>query len=302
MSSSWSEETQQRVEANKATALAKLKAKQTTASASPNEQGHAPPLPPKTPGESTGAGVVPESVPFPEATGKRARWAKPIFEYDLSKMVDSRGGFLLDDEDDKNEQERKKFKFEDAAKINYDPPVSLDPSQNPKCKDCGSIEIDPQFHQIFHLAICHKCKEAKPEKYSLITKTEAKEDYLLTDPELKDTELLPHWSKPNPRKSTWNNMMLYVREMVEEYAFRKWGDEEGLDAEWEKRESEKRKKKDKKFKEKLADMRKRTFTSTWDNKKTQHDHVFGDAIYDPQSGNTVQKCQICGLRLESEEF
>ncbi|EIE83484.1 hypothetical protein RO3G_08189 [Rhizopus delemar RA 99-880] len=32
--------------------------------------------------------------------------------------------------------------------------------------------------------------------------------------ELKDTELLPHWSKPNPHKSTWNDMMLYVREMV----------------------------------------------------------------------------------------
>lgn len=32
--------------------------------------------------------------------------------------------------------------------------------------------------------------------------------------ELKDEELLPHWSKPNPHKSTWNDMMLYVREMV----------------------------------------------------------------------------------------
>lgn len=32
--------------------------------------------------------------------------------------------------------------------------------------------------------------------------------------ELKDPELLPHWSKPNPHKSSWNDMMLYVREMV----------------------------------------------------------------------------------------
>lgn len=32
--------------------------------------------------------------------------------------------------------------------------------------------------------------------------------------ELKDPELLPHLSKPNPHKSTYNDMMLYVREMV----------------------------------------------------------------------------------------
>lgn len=37
--------------------------------------------------------------------------------------------------------------------------------------------------------------------------------------ELKDPELLPHWSKPNPHKSSWNDMMLYVREMVIERFF-----------------------------------------------------------------------------------
>ena len=47
-------------------------------------------------------------------------------------------------------------------------------------------------------------------------------------------------------------MMLYVRYMVEEYAFKKWGSEQGLDEEDERREAQKKDKKDKKFKEKLA--------------------------------------------------
>ncbi|RUP49386.1 XPA protein C-terminus-domain-containing protein [Jimgerdemannia flammicorona] len=111
-------------------------------------------------------------------------------------------------------------------------------------------------------------------------------DYLLTDSELRDPELLPHLSKPNPHKATWNNMMLYVRQMVcdiaflvminrmatmqltdiyvciyivlsnalqvEEYAFKKWGSAEGLDAEYERRQSEKKRKKEVEFKKKLA--------------------------------------------------
>lgn len=56
-------------------------------------------------------------------------------------------------------------------------------------------------------------------RYSLLTKTEAREDYLLTDPELKDNELLPHLERPNLQKATWNNMMLYLRYQVKEYAF-----------------------------------------------------------------------------------
>jgi len=69
---------------------------------------------------------------------------------------------------------------------------------------------------------------------------------------LNDAEALPHLSKQNPYKATWNNMMLFVREQVEEFAFKKWGGEEGLDEEYEKRENIKKKRKDKKFKTKLA--------------------------------------------------
>jgi DNA-repair protein complementing XP-A cells len=56
-------------------------------------------------------------------------------------------------------------------------------AQGKKCRECGSLEIDWQWDEVFGCAVCGKCKEKLPERYSLLTKTEAKDDYLLTDRE-----------------------------------------------------------------------------------------------------------------------
>lgn len=111
------------------------------------------------------------------------------------------------------------------------------------------------------------CKKKFPEKYSLLTKTECKEvrtkrsrlicrlsqDYLLTDPELKDEDLLPHLLRPNPYASTYSNMMLFLRVQVEKVAWDKWGGEEGLDKEWERREQFKKRKREEKFEQGLRE-------------------------------------------------
>lgn len=54
-------------------------------------------------------------------------------------------------------------------------------TKNPKCQECGSVELDFQLHRVFGVGVCPKCKVDNPDKYSLLTKTECKEDYLLTD-------------------------------------------------------------------------------------------------------------------------
>jgi DNA-repair protein complementing XP-A cells len=59
--------------------------------------------------------------------------------------------------------------------------LSLDESLNPKCKVCGTQEIDFTFNKVFNTNVCAKCKHEHPERFSLLTKTECKEDYLLTD-------------------------------------------------------------------------------------------------------------------------
>jgi DNA-repair protein complementing XP-A cells len=45
------------------------------------------------------------------------------------------------------------------------------------------LEIDWKWEEQLRCQICHSCKDKYPEKYSLLTKTEAREDYLLTDRE-----------------------------------------------------------------------------------------------------------------------
>lgn len=135
--------------------------------------------------------------------------------------------------------------------------------------------------------------------------------------ELKDGELLPHLNKPNPHKSHWHDMMLFLRYQVEEYAFTtKWGSAEALDAEFAKRESEKKKRKEDKFKSKLQELKKKTRTEAFRrNLKNggrggqfgdavgsgKHEHEWGLAV-ENEDGISVKACVECGMEVEELVF
>ncbi|KAI0005446.1 hydrophilic protein [Russula compacta] len=248
----------------------------------------------------------PTAPPKNASSGKLQRDARlgKYFDYDLSKMVNSKGGFLVEDDkevdDDLKSKERERER--QRAMQSLDPPIYLDSSRNPKCHDCGSVDIDQTYRKIFRCLVCNKCMNEKVEKYSLLTKTECKEDYLLTDSELRDEELLPHMLKANPHKSTFANMMLYCRYQVEEFAWKKWGSPEVLDAEWERRTAEKKKKKNKKFEQGLQELRKRTREGVWQKRKdAEHKHEFSETTTN-EDGVEVQMCHECGFTIEVEEF
>ncbi|CAK5264763.1 unnamed protein product [Mycena citricolor] len=241
-----------------------------------------------TPATSNSPTAAGPSKPKPLAPN--VRFGK-YFEYDLSKMVNSKGGFLVEDGQEVDEELIRKEKERERQRIqkNMEPPVFLDPDLNPKCRECGTISIDHAYRKTFGCLVCKNCQNDNPEKYSLLTKTECKQDYLLTDPELRDEEVLPHMLKANPHKSTFANMMLYVRYQVEEFAWKKWGSPEALDAEYEKRVAEKSKKKNRKFEDSLRDLRRRTKESSWQRRKdSEHKHVFGPSRTD--RGESGQQC------------
>ena len=264
-------------------------------------------------------------------------------------MTDTKGGFLSVDDDPNNramahaQQEEKpagmtmkewerlqllrKLRQQKAGP--FEPGISAleAEAKNRKCRECGSLEIDFQWEEVFNICLCNLCKDKFPDKYSLLTKTEAREDYLLTDPELKDEKLLPRLERPNPHKSTWNNMQLYLRFQVEEYAFsdRKWGSSEALDAEFEKRQAETKRRKEKKFKDKLADLKKRTLFDAHKRQRAtmlkgsdrnaageanfgdrieggKHVHEWGRSVQDPETGMSVKRCTDCGMEVEELEF
>ncbi|KAI0113527.1 XPA protein C-terminus-domain-containing protein [Nemania sp. FL0031] len=309
-----------------------------------------------------------EDGPEKEGAIRPARKFTKFVDYDFGKMTDTKGGFLSAEDDPWNkamsgpsgsggvngkdgkggpeaaveerpkgmtvqEWERlqllKKLRRQKAGPFEPGMSALADETERKKCRECGNLEIDFVWEEVFGCAVCNACKEKIPEKYSLLTKTECREDYLLTDPELKDAELLPHLSRPNPHKSHWHDMMLFLRYQVEAYAFEtKWGSAEALDAEFERREADKKRRKEAKFKEKLLDLKKRTRTDAYLRGQGRFDKgdlrggaapgkkaKFGDTVVDGgkhvhewgrvienEEGLTVKTCTTCGMEVEELEF
>lgn len=290
-----------------------------------------------TPATQRNARTQPDAARPLEAIQPARNMAKYI-EYDFSKMTDTKGGFLTADDDPHNkamhsnegdlkpssmtqkEWERQQLlrSLRNQKAGPFEPGISAAKDQNTRsCRECETLEVDWKWLDVFDLAVCNACKEKFPEKYSLLTKTEAREDYLLTDPELKDENLLPHLERPNPHKSTWHNMFLYLRCQVEEYAFseKRWGSAEALDAEFGRRESDKKRRKENKFKSRLADLKKRTRVEAHQRSRKggggnfgddlgdgKHTHEFGRPVDHPDTGMPVKKCTICGLEVEELEL
>ena len=284
------------------------------------------------------------------------KFAKYV-DYNLTNMTDTKGGFLSVEDDpynpvlhsagrpqDKNGQDgieqmpphmtREEWERHQVLKTlrrqkagPFEPGISVlkDKQEQKRCRECSSLEIDHVWAEVFKLYVCAACKERLSEKYSLLTKTECKEDYLLTDGELRDEELLPHLSKSNPHKSHWHDMMLFLRCQVEEYAFsdKKWGSPEKLDEEFERRQRAKKERKEKKFREKLTELKKKTRTDTFRREKGmdvdgdgtryrpkkfgdklaggRHVHEWGN-LAERGDGVTVRACAGCGMEVEEMVF
>lgn len=254
-----------------------------------------------------------EKIAKPTEGGIKASIKKADYiEYDFATMKDTRGGFIsLEDApnplsantDSKTLEEWKERQKQQHVVRELAPP--LDISQAPKCYECSSLEIDPNLYLNFNqVRVCRPCQKKMPEKYSLLTKTECREDYLLTDPELKDTSLLPRIEKPNPHG--FSRMQLFLRFQVEEFAWKKWGSSEGLDKEWERREAMRIQRRDKKYNEKITEMRKKTRAEEYTRKLRngealgeRHVHDWSAPLAVPGDLHTVKRrCIDCGLETE----
>lgn len=287
--------------------------------------------------------------PKPLETIKPARnfEKKAYIEYDFAKMSDTKGGFITTEDDPHNkalqaalsldgkpdhmtlkewEIRQRQLSLKSRKEGPYQPGLSVlrDKTAEDKCHECQSLEIDFKWADVFKCLVCNKCKEEYPDKYSMLTKSEAREDYLLTDPELKDEGLLPHLEKPNPHRSSWQPMMLYLRYQIEEYAFsdKKWGSPENLDNEFENRAGVSKKRKEDKFKTSLLELKKKTRVDAWKRRREEaekgigvggaeqsfgtdvtgkggrHVHEWGRAVTDRETGLESRKCLGCGQEVE----
>lgn len=119
------------------------------------------------------------------------------------------------------------------------------------CSECmGTAGIDQKLLVNYKVAVCGSCRHAQEEKYKLITKTNGKEKYLLTDHQLSK---LPHMSVSNPRKMGWNDMKLYLSLQLQQRCYARWGNAEGLERERARRKAEAEKRRRKKARKRAAE-------------------------------------------------
>ena len=232
-------------------------------------------------------------------------------EFDLSKIQDTKGGFFIPKAIEEATLDSTTVLPAPAKVAQFESTRALD--EDLKCSHCPSIDLDWKLCDYYNVLVCKKCRTERPDEYSLLTKTECKQDYLLTDEELMDKSEMPHQIKKNPHKSTYSNMLLYLRKQVEAFAWKKWGSPEGLDAEFAKRDAVTAARKEKALKKKAVELRRKTRTSLWDATqlnlkkgggtlaKGDHEHDFGEA--EKVNEELMQQvCKICGIKQVFEEF
>jgi DNA-repair protein complementing XP-A cells len=155
---------------------------------------------------------------------------------------DTGGGFLLEED----EEEGATVGGRDFKTVEDDAPAL--PDERMVCVECRKRFAESFLFSKFSFSVCDQCRDPK-EKHSLITKTEAKQRYLLKECDFGERggEPLPFILKRNPHGSYRTDMHLYLAIQVEVRAHEVWGGEEGLEEERERKREAREKKKEKKY-------------------------------------------------------
>lgn len=164
-------------------------------------------------------------------------------------------------------------------------------SQEP-CQDCGNLTIVEQWRDTFKVNVCWEClKAGTSEKYKLISKTKAKEEFLVSDNDMYTLQCI---EKKNPNKPEWGNMKLYLRTQVEQLSDRKYGSHEKREIARQKRQVISIERKIKSSKRLLEQEHQppRYKIPKRAPERPKHVHRF----------NPDNECEECGMKVAFEEF
>ena len=210
------------------------------------------------------------------------------------KVVDSGAGFFID------EEEEEAF---DPANVKELPAPILKPDQ-PVCEECGKDFADSFLFRTFDFVVCDECKETERDgKHELITKTDAKNTFLLKDGDFERREpALKFIVRKNPHNSRWGDMKLFLRSQVEERALEVWGTEEALEKQHAEREAKKEKAKVKKFNKQIKALRMQVRGSLFKKDLSGHTHEFGEEGYDEEEDEYFKECKTCNFVQRYEKL
>ncbi|XP_038146798.1 DNA repair protein complementing XP-A cells [Cyprinodon tularosa] len=213
----------------------------------------------------------------------------------VSKTIDSGAGFFIDEEEDGEEEQK-------AKNVVHQPAPVIEPDYL-LCDDCQKPFMDSFLSNSFDLSVCDKCRDNE-EKHKLISRTEAKQHYLLKDVDFDKREPpLRFILKKNPHNPRWGDMKLYLLLQVQKRCMEVWGSEEALEEARETREENKEVQKQKRFNKKVKDLRRAVRSSMWTKKTTAHQHEYGpEEVVDPEEDLYKKTCTTCGHELTYEKM
>ncbi|KAI8793330.1 DNA repair protein complementing XP-A cells-like [Biomphalaria glabrata] len=202
--------------------------------------------------------------------------------------VDTGAGFFLESSDDTIDTKTTK----QGITIIHEPGPLIE-VDNLFCEECNKEFLDSYLFSKFDHPVCDSCRDE--EKHSLITKTDAKNNYLLKDEDFDKREPpLKYIVRKNPHNDKWGDMKLYLMPQVWKRVLEVWGNEESLEAAREERSSNREKAKQKKFNKKLKELRMSVRSSLWRKDLSGHQHEYRDEIYDEDEDMYSKTCSSCG--------
>ncbi|XP_026361967.1 DNA repair protein complementing XP-A cells [Ursus americanus] len=207
------------------------------------------------------------------------------------KIIDTGGGFILEEEEEEQHT---------IGKVVHQPGPVME-FDYAVCEECGKEFMDSYLMSHFDLATCDNCRDAD-DKHRLITKTEAKQEYLLKDCDLEKREpALKFIVKKNPHHSQWGDMKLYLKLQIVKRSLEVWGSQEALEEAKEARQENREKMKQKKFDKKVKELRRAVRSSVWKRETVAHQHEYGpeENLEDDMYRKT---CTVCGHELTYEKM
>ncbi|XP_053558675.1 DNA repair protein complementing XP-A cells [Bombina bombina] len=224
------------------------------------------------------------SRPYPTGEGISAIKAH-------AKVVDSGGGFFIEEEE-AEEKSVENVIHQPGPVLEFDYLI---------CEECGKEYMDSYLSNHFDLSVCDNCRDTE-EKHKLITRTEAKQEYLLKDCDLDKREpVLKYILRKNPHNSHWGDMKLYLKLQVIKRSLEIWGTEEALEDAKENRQQNRDKINQKKLDKKVKELRRAVRSSLWKKDTSGHQHEYGPEE-NIEEDMYRKKCITCGHELNYEKM
>ncbi|KRZ83991.1 DNA repair protein complementing XP-A cells -like protein [Trichinella sp. T8] len=203
------------------------------------------------------------------------------------------GGFFI-------ESDEQKFESSSSRSSKRLPDFSSDSITETKCVECSKEFDESYLHSTFNYPVCDQCKELKG-KHSLITRTKAKELYLLKDCDF-DLRAPPlrFAVRKNPHSARYGDMKLYLTIQVEKRAIEVWGSVEELERQRQLRLRNREKWKEKRYDNKMRNLRKQVQSGVHVPKT--HQHNFGDEQFDKKNNSYFKNCVDCNFKIAYEKI